>query len=1122
MTRNKCYLIEYEDYDGGFVSFGDGKGRISGKGKIKIRTLDFDDVYFCKELKYNLFSMSQICDKKNNVLFTDTECLVLSSNFKLLDESQVLLRVPRKDNIYSVDLKSVVPTRGLTCLFAKATTDESNLWHMRLGHINYKTMNKLVRENLREFSVSRTLQQNGVAERKNKTLIEATPYEIIHGRPPLIDFMKPFGYPVTILRTKDNIVADQAEKKKEPEQEYILIPICTTDPLISQGPKDNTVDARKKATEVDASQVSNNGGQDTRSDSPVSTARPSFVNAASPSPINVTGTPASTNEFEEHPFERFSLFKNAFSLPHVSIMTPINDTGIFDNAYDNEAVEEEVDMNNVIEEDVYVYQPPALKIQIFLTKSTRFDITFAVCVCVRFQVTPKTLHLYDVKRIFRYLKGQPKLSLSYPRDSPFDLEAYSDSDYAGASLNKNSTTGCCQFLGKRLISWQCKKQTIVANSTTEAEYIVAASCCGQGLWIQNQMLDYGFNLMNTKIYIDNESTICIVKNPVFHSKTKHIEIRHHFIRDLFKKKLIQAYLISKSRSQFRMMIAKDGRCFMDIFVVKTGISSFNTAGAKTTAWNEFSSTMASAIICLVNNQKFNFSKYIFDNMVKHLDGGVKFLMFPRFLQVFLDKQVEGMDKHKEIYVMSSHTKKIFANMSRQGQGFSGNVTSLFKTMMVIPQEKVGEGLAEVHSPSSKIPVEESVPTHFDDPLPSGEYIIQLNELMIFCTSLRQQLEKRRKSRLAGLRRLKKVGTSKQVKSSKEKNSLGAKEDASKQGRNIKDIDQDAEIALVDEAQGRMHDVEMFRVDDLEGNEVFIDVREKTVEKEVSTADPVTTSGEVVTAASVKDSDAPTTATTIDVDDELTMAKNLIAIKAAKPKLAEQIQAQEREQLSIEERSKLLAELIESRRKYFTAKRAEEIRIKPLTKAQQRSLMCTYMRNMEGFKQKDFKGKSFNDIKKTFDKVYKRVNTFLDMDTENVEESLKKTEVEGSSKRAELKRCLEIVLEDDDNVAIKATPLSSKSHTIVDYKIYKEERKSYFRIIRADGNSQNYLTFRTMFKNFNREDLEVLRSIIKEMFKKTKPVDDMKNMLFQTLKTMFEPHIEDIIWKYQQGAVKVNN
>ncbi|GJZ95653.1 putative ribonuclease H-like domain-containing protein [Tanacetum coccineum] len=157
----------------------------------------------------------------------------------------------------------------------------------------------------------------------------------------------------------------------------------------------------------------------------------------------------------------------------------------------------------------------------------------------RFQVTPKTSHLSAVKRIFRYLKGKPKLGLWYPRESSFDLESYSDSDYAGANLDRKSTTGGCQFLGRRLITWQCKKQTIVATSTTEAEYVAAASCCGQVLWIQNQMLDYGFNFMNTKIYIDNESTICIVKNPVYHSKTKHIAIRHHFIRDAYEKKLIQ-------------------------------------------------------------------------------------------------------------------------------------------------------------------------------------------------------------------------------------------------------------------------------------------------------------------------------------------------------------------------------------------------------------------------------------------------------------------------------------------------------------------------------------------------------------------------------------------------------
>ncbi|GJR16049.1 putative ribonuclease H-like domain-containing protein [Tanacetum coccineum] len=189
------------------------------------------------------------------------------------------------------------------------------------------------------------------------------------------------------------------------------------------------------------------------------------------------------------------------------------------------------------EVDVHLYRSMIGSLM-YLTAS-RPDIMFAVCACSRFQVTPKTSHLNAVKRIFKYLKGKPNLGLWYPRESSFDLEAFSDSDYARANLDRKSTTGGCQFLGSRLISWQCKKQTIVATSTTKAEYVAAASCCGQVLWIQNQMLDYGFNFMNTKIHIDNESTICIVKNLVYHSKTKHIEIRHHFIRDSYEKKLIR-------------------------------------------------------------------------------------------------------------------------------------------------------------------------------------------------------------------------------------------------------------------------------------------------------------------------------------------------------------------------------------------------------------------------------------------------------------------------------------------------------------------------------------------------------------------------------------------------------
>nr|GFA34251.1 ribonuclease H-like domain-containing protein [Tanacetum cinerariifolium] len=150
MTGNMSYLSDFEELNGGYVAFGGNPkgGKITGNGKIKTGKLDFDDVYFVKELKFNLFSVSQMCDKKNSVLFTDTECLVLSSDFKLPDASQVLLRVPRENNMYNVNLKNHIPSGDLTCLFAKATLDESNLWHRRLGHVNFKTINKLVKGNL--------------------------------------------------------------------------------------------------------------------------------------------------------------------------------------------------------------------------------------------------------------------------------------------------------------------------------------------------------------------------------------------------------------------------------------------------------------------------------------------------------------------------------------------------------------------------------------------------------------------------------------------------------------------------------------------------------------------------------------------------------------------------------------------------------------------------------------------------------------------------------------------------------------------------------------------------------------------------------------------------------------
>ncbi|GJV92632.1 putative ribonuclease H-like domain-containing protein [Tanacetum coccineum] len=273
--------LQLELQEKGVIDSGCSRYMTGNKSYLLVMKKLMEDLFPLEELKFKLFSVSQMGDKKNSFLFIDTECVVLSPDFKLLDENQVLLRVPRKNNMYSVDLKNVAPSGDLTCLFAKATLDESNLWHRRLGHINFKTVNKLVKGNLdetsgilkdfiigienqinhrvkiircdnetefknkemnqfcemkgikREFIVARTPQQNGVAERKNKTLIKAartmladsklpiacyvqnrvlvikphnkTPYELFLGRKPALSFMRPFRCPVTIIDTLDHL-----------------------------------------------------------------------------------------------------------------------------------------------------------------------------------------------------------------------------------------------------------------------------------------------------------------------------------------------------------------------------------------------------------------------------------------------------------------------------------------------------------------------------------------------------------------------------------------------------------------------------------------------------------------------------------------------------------------------------------------------------------------------------------------------------------------------------------------------------------------------------------------------------------------------------------------------------
>nr|GEX02916.1 ribonuclease H-like domain-containing protein [Tanacetum cinerariifolium] len=676
-------------------------GKITGKGKIKIGKLDFDNVYFVKELKFNLFYVSQMCDKKNSVLFTNTECLVLSPDFKLPDENQVLLRVPRENNMYNVNLKNIVSSRDLTCLFAMATINESNLWHKRLAHVNFKTINKLVKGNLVRGLPTKVFENdhscvdckkgkqnratysllpiplwteavNTACYVHNRVLVtkphNKTPYELLHGK---VDEGFIVGYSVcskhlgtgptwlfdigSLTRTmnyqpvhagnqtnsgagfQDNF--DVEKLGEEVDQSYMLFPVWSVG---STNPQNNAEDAafdgkehdfdvkkpeskvilsrsssaqsmeqddkkKKEAKERVFSAQSKEQDDKTKKEakgkSPIEyvigyrdlnaefedcfknssnevNAASSIVPTVGQNSLNNTNSFSAagpSNDAVSLTYEKSS-FTDASQLLMIRIcqnwrtlstlmmkmllvqmmistiwnllFQAVKDQGglsqmfgndfhtymfacfllqedpnrVYKNKKDEKGIvirnkarlvaqghthEEGIEYEEVFApvarikairlflayasfmgfmvyqidvKSAFLYGPieeksstpidtekPLLKdldgedvdVHIYRSRigslmyltSSRPDIMFAVCACAHFQVTPKASHLHAVKRIFKYLKSKPRLGLWYPKDSPFDLVAYSDSDYAGASQNRKSTTKGCQFLGCKLISW---------------------------------------------------------------------------------------------------------------------------------------------------------------------------------------------------------------------------------------------------------------------------------------------------------------------------------------------------------------------------------------------------------------------------------------------------------------------------------------------------------------------------------------------------------------------------------------------------------------------------------------------------------------------------------------------
>ncbi|GJZ78350.1 hypothetical protein Tco_0643022, partial [Tanacetum coccineum] len=355
---------------------------------------------------------------------------------------------------------------------------------------------------------------------------------------------------------------------------------------------------------------------------------------------------------------------------------------------------------------------------------------------------------------------------------------------------------------------------------------------------------------------------------------------------------------SSTRRDFHLDDAEGTNCLP----TATIFEELACMGAKSTAWNEFNSSMASLIICLATNQKFNLSKYIFDAMVKHLDGGVKFLLYLRFLQVFINQQLGNMSTHKKIFVNPFHTKKVFANMKRAGKDFSGRITPLFDTMMVQPVEEMGEDsdhptdstpIHIIDQPSSSSQPKKDKPSKKaqrqevevpQDEAEHEESVLDLQKAKdaqakeIAALKKRiQRLERRKMSRPTGLKRLSKVGMSRRVESSKDQESLGALEDASKQGRSIEDIDADVDVSLVDETQERQNDDLMFDSGVLEDDVMHVEAKVDGKDEQSKKPDD-STAGEAVTTASIDDSVVPTT------NEEITLAQTLIQIKAAKPKV----------------------------------------------------------------------------------------------------------------------------------------------------------------------------------------------------------------------------------------------
>ncbi|GJS81257.1 putative ribonuclease H-like domain-containing protein [Tanacetum coccineum] len=905
MTGNKEKLADFVKIKGGTVTFGGGDGKITGKGTIRTSNFNFENVYYVEELQnFNLFSVSQICDTKNKVLFTDKECLVLSKEFQLPDSSQVVLRVPRRHNLYCFNLTDIHSEREIKCLLAKASLDESTKWHRRMAHVNFKNMNKLAKHGLVNGLPSKlfTNEHNCVACNKGKqhkasykaiTAVStiSEPLQLLHmdlfgptsirsidhkhyslvvtddfSRFSWVFFLGTKDETFYILRDFITFVENQLTKKvkaircdngtefknsnlielcgskgikrdysiaRTPQQNGVVVdPVPTrrvhTVHLISQIIGDITSPVLTRGTlkksKFGESALAGYVHDQQRNNHTdylhymfacfLSQLEPSSVAQALNDPDWVeamqeemrqfvnqdiiclihgfygisNGCPSVHLLYEEidedslctqpkrigspfYPKHVYRVVKALYGLHQAQGTWVLKDDIIFGSItrpwcdefdgvdegefelsvrpqakyvqdmlrrFDMESVRpattpyEAAKPKSKDEPDdavnVYLYRSMIGSLM-YLTAS-RPDIMFAVSACSRTQGTPYDFHLNAVKKIFKYLKGQPKLGLWYPRDSPFMLEAYSDSDYAGSNGDRKSTTGGCQFLGRRLISWQCKKQTVVATSSTEAEYVAAAHCCGQSfLLVVNTGLYWSEHIFygclsglsagdGQELFLLDwilekpkgfSTDIIQVINILLDSHIRYAIVTDPLILDSLINPILVFGSLESSELGPQLLWHIDGTSLQI-----TESLERSKLYTKSGSWDQFGSPLAIALICLCEGKEvqLNWSRYIFTGMVNNINNSKKFLMFPRFLQMILDIETRITKPYHAVRL----TSKMFANMRLN---FHGDHMPLVAAMLPPPQAAIAAGTSgEAASPNPQPdhatvtkPVHQTVSSH---------------------------------------------------------------------------------------------------------------------------------------------------------------------------------------------------------------------------------------------------------------------------------------------------------------------------------------------------------------------------------------------------------------------------